>query len=173
MSNQRHSLRVARIYINIIIVKEKPKCGTLSGYRRHIKLKVPSCDECRAANAEKQRSYYKNNKEKIYKINRSWDARNKNKKREYSRNATARRKARKLNSKRELYTIREIIKIYGTDCYICKEPIDLLAPRKAPSKGWQLGLQIDHVIPLSKGGDDTLKNVRPAHTVCNIRKKDK
>jgi len=35
------------------------------------------------------------------------------------------------------------------------------------------GLQIDHVIPIVKGGPDTLNNVRPAHGLCNIKKKDK
>jgi 5-methylcytosine-specific restriction endonuclease McrA len=26
------------------------------------------------------------------------------------------------------------------------------------------------VIPLSKGGNDTIENVRPAHAICNLRK---
>jgi 5-methylcytosine-specific restriction endonuclease McrA len=31
-------------------------------------------------------------------------------------------------------------------------------------------LHIDHVYPLSKGGLDTLENVRPSHGKCNIVK---
>jgi len=33
-----------------------------------------------------------------------------------------------------------------------------------------MGLHIDHVMPLSKGGPDTLENVRPAHGSCNVKK---
>jgi len=31
-------------------------------------------------------------------------------------------------------------------------------------------LHIDHLVPLAKGGSDTLENVRPAHGICNLRK---
>jgi 5-methylcytosine-specific restriction endonuclease McrA len=44
------------------------------------------------------------------------------------------------------------------------------APRKVGQDGWEHGLHIDHVYPLSKGGLDTLENVRPAHGKCNIVK---
>ena len=60
--------------------------------------------------------------------------------------------------------------MYGSDCHICLNPIDLLAPRQPGIKGWEYGLHIDHVIPLSKGGPDTLGNVRPAHGSCNVKK---
>ena len=36
-----------------------------------------------------------------------------------------------------------------------------------------MGLTVDHVIPLSKGGSDELENLRPAHWICNNRKSDK
>jgi 5-methylcytosine-specific restriction endonuclease McrA len=35
------------------------------------------------------------------------------------------------------------------------------------------GLTLDHVIPLSKGGTDTMDNLRPAHWLCNIKKSNK
>ena len=31
------------------------ECGTLAGYKRHISAKEPTCDQCKAANAEYQR----------------------------------------------------------------------------------------------------------------------
>jgi 5-methylcytosine-specific restriction endonuclease McrA len=34
-------------------------------------------------------------------------------------------------------------------------------------------LHIDHVIPISKGGTDTLDNVRPSHAKCNLSKGNK
>ncbi len=31
---------------------------------------------------------------------------------------------------------------------------------------------IDHVIPLAKGGYDTIENVKAAHFICNSKKSD-
>jgi 5-methylcytosine-specific restriction endonuclease McrA len=64
----------------------------------------------------------------------------------------------------------EVIRLYGENCHICFEQIDMKAPRKAGVTGWERGLQLDHVIPLSKGGPDTLENVKPSHGICNLKK---
>jgi len=29
---------------------------------------------------------------------------------------------------------------------------------------------VDHIVPISKGGNDTIENVRPSHGLCNLRK---
>jgi 5-methylcytosine-specific restriction endonuclease McrA len=44
------------------------------------------------------------------------------------------------------------------------------ASRKVGSKNWEKSLHIDHLIPISKGGSDTLENVRPTHALCNLKK---
>jgi 5-methylcytosine-specific restriction endonuclease McrA len=62
----------------------------------------------------------------------------------------------------------KIVEIYGQNCHICLEPISLELPRTS-----KLGLTVDHVIPISKGGDDNIENLRPAHWICNIRKSNK
>jgi 5-methylcytosine-specific restriction endonuclease McrA len=80
------------------------------------------------------------------------------------------RRARANNVEHIPYTKEEVLKKYGTDCHICGSPIDLKAPRKAGKKGWEHGLHLDHLIPISKGGPDTIDNVRPAHGVCNLSK---
>jgi len=80
------------------------------------------------------------------------------------------RRAHKNNALTESYTIKQIISIYGNDCHICMEQIDLTAPRSTRYLGWELGLHLDHVIPLSKGGSDLIENVRPAHAQCNLVK---
>jgi 5-methylcytosine-specific restriction endonuclease McrA len=59
---------------------------------------------------------------------------------------------------------------WGSDCHLCKKPIDLQAPRATFQQGWESGLQLDHVIPISSGGPDTLENVKPSHGKCNIAK---
>jgi 5-methylcytosine-specific restriction endonuclease McrA len=59
----------------------------------------------------------------------------------------------------------EVVRIYGNDCAVCSEPIDLTLLRTS-----KMGLTVDHWIPLSKGGSDDMSNLRPAHWICNRRK---
>ena len=67
--------------------------------------------------------------------------------------------------KEEIIIFREEIELD-----ICNTEIDMNAPRRVGSPGWEKALQIDHVIPLSKGGNDTIENVKPSHGYCNITK---
>ncbi len=85
----------------------------------------------------------------------------------------AKRKAQKLNTQTHKYTEQDILNTYGNVCHICLKEIDLSLPRNSKGNNWQYGLHIDHVIPLSKGGTDTVDNVRPAHAICNMLKRDK
>ena len=131
---------------------------------------------------ERTAEYYQKNKDKIkdksikhYEANKEsalirqkiWAQNNKNKIREISR----RRKARKLNNYTEKYTEKQVIEKYGTDCYLCGHKIDMLATRLIGQPGWQNSLHIEHVIDIAKGGPDTLDNVKPAHALCNLKKK--
>lgn len=72
----------------------------------------------------------------------------------------------KLNPRR--ISPDQVVREYGDVCHICQEPIDMNLPRTN-----RLGLTVDHVIPLSKGGTDTMDNLRPAHWICNNRKSNK
>ena len=83
------------------------------------------------------------------------------------------RRARKKNVLVLSYTEKEVLKLYGFNCWICSEPINMKASRKVGSKNWEKGLHIDHLIPISKGGSDTLENVRPTHGLCNLKKGNK
>ncbi|MFR9919935.1 HNH endonuclease [Corynebacterium striatum] len=49
------------------------------------------------------------------------------------------------------------LETYGTVCHLC---------------GRDGATTADHVIPRSKGGDDSLANLRPAHASCNYRRRD-
>ena len=62
----------------------------------------------------------------------------------------------------------EVVRVYGNNCAICNEPIDLTLKRTSSR-----GLTVDHWIPLSKGGSDDMSNLRPAHWNCNRKKSDK
>lgn len=49
-----------------------------------------------------------------------------------------------------------LIAKYGSDCYLCKEPINTAKE-----------ITFDHWQPLSKGGSDSIENYRLAHSRCN------
>ena len=51
-------------------------------------------------------------------------------------------------------------------CHICGEAIDYTLPHLDPRS-----FVIDHVVPLIKGGTDTIDNVKAAHRDCNSTKR--
>jgi len=62
-------------------------------------------------------------------------------------------------------------RIYYRDkglCGICKEPIDLRLQYPNP-----MCLSIDHIIPVSLGGNNFQSNLQPSHLVCNTRRGNK
>ena len=146
-------------------MKPIAKCGTRSGYNRHLRLIEPVCDMCRDAQNSYDRKRFENNPD-YFRI--------KNKKNENKEKKKARwrkREAIRKNSFSIPYLESEVLEKYGTLCYICSEEINLSVSRRAGiGKGWRNGLHIDHVIPLSQGGPDSLENVRPSHAICNLKK---
>lgn len=142
--------------------KKEPPHGTRSGYdwHRRDKNELP-CEECREAEA----AYWR-----LMRIVRKDVIQANAKRRRFSVAGAMRenrRRARKFGVDSEWYSPQQVLEAYGTDCHICDGPIDLDAPRGTGKLGWEMGLQIDHVIPLSKGGPDVMDNVRPAHGYCN------
>jgi 5-methylcytosine-specific restriction endonuclease McrA len=138
------------------------KCGTLAGYRIHTrKNKELPCEACREA----MKDHWKNQRivrnDPINEKRRAWRARTP------GANRGRTKRARLFGGEEGLYSDTQVLEVYGTDCHICNLPIDLTAPRQCGKEGWEKGLQIDHLFPLSKGGSDTLDNVRPAHGYCN------
>jgi hypothetical protein len=115
---------------------------------------------------KRQREYYAANPEKWNKYYKDWD-------KSHPDAALARvhkRRARKLLNGTEPYTRKDMLDKYGAVCYICSNEIDLSISGKVGSLGWENGLHIEHVVPLSAGGPDTLENVRPSHGKCNLNK---
>ena len=175
------------------------KCGTTAGYKKHCVDKTEKCQPCKEAhrkylqeyyfknkkdllikrkisyakNAEENRSkrikYYEINSEKEKYYQRQYKKNNPHLKRESER----RRRAKRFENVFEMYKESLILDLYGFNCHICLNPIDLLAPRQPGLNGWENGLHIDHVVPLSKGGPDTIENVRPSHGSCNVKKHSK
>ena len=125
------------------------------------------------ANREKllayQKIYRKKNPDKFRAKQKKYWAKNPEKAAEFNR----KRRANKNSVEHVPYTVKEVIKKYGKNCHICGDLINLKANRKVGKKGWETGLHLDHLIPISKGGPDTIENIRPAHGACNIRKGSK
>jgi hypothetical protein len=112
------------------------------------------------------KDYRNNNKEAVAAYGREYRAENKKAIRANER----RRRARKIGNGFEVYTETQVFELYGTDCHICMEPVDLDAPRGAGIPGWERGLHMDHLIALVNGGPDNLDNIRPSHGLCNLKK---
>jgi 5-methylcytosine-specific restriction endonuclease McrA len=165
------------------------KCGTRSGYNKHLKLKEPTCEPCKEASRKWVADWSARHPERIKEINKKARAKyrsrpeiaelRRQKGREYLRTESGReastrsnhsRRARKLNNKTSYYTVKQVLDLYGATCHICNQPIDLTLPRKVGQPNWEMALHLDHVVPLARGGSDTIDNVRPSHGICNKKK---
>ena len=128
-----------------------------------------------------QKSWNEKNKERIKEYLKTYNIENKDRlrilKREYAKirpdinRAKNRRKRAKIRKNGfEKYTESQVIELYGTKCYLCLGEIDFMASRQAGVGSWEKALHIDHIVALSRGGSDTLDNVRPSHAQCNLKK---
>ena len=129
----------------------------IGDYDRCRKLNGTACAPCKAYIANYMREYARKNPEKT---------------REWNRGTNRRRDKRIQANGFEFYNTDDVLRKWGYDCHICNEPIDFKAPRQCGDPGWERGLHLDHVWPISKGGADVLENVKPAHAKCNVYKRD-
>ncbi|WP_219724414.1 HNH endonuclease [Glutamicibacter arilaitensis] len=60
----------------------------------------------------------------------------------------------------------QVVSAYGWLCHLCRKPID-------PAMKGKQGLSLDHVLPRSQGGQNTIENLRPSHLLCNSRRGDR
>lgn len=120
--------------------------------------------------ARRDAKYYQKYKERQNKKTRQWRKDNPEKYAELNRRKERVRRTRKFENGIEPYTESQVLEFYGTCCHLCGNEIDLNAPRQVGAEGWELGLHIDHLVPISKGGADSLDNVKPSHGKCNLDK---
>lgn len=107
------------------------------------------------------KAYRLANKKKIAKLKKEYQL----KYPEKQRNISRKYRALKRGSNYEPYTDNYVFERDGWICQICGRKINKRLNWPNP-----LSKSIDHIIPLSKGGNDSPINVQAAHLRCNLSK---
>jgi 5-methylcytosine-specific restriction endonuclease McrA len=76
-----------------------------------------------------------------------------------------RRRARIENATVEKFSAQDVYDRDGWTCGICHEPVEPALKYPAP-----LSVSLDHIVPVSLGGEHSRANTRCAHLVCNMRR---
>lgn len=139
-----------------------------SWYKENREKRVSQMKVYREENREelltKQKVYGKENRDKARARHRKrWENEPEYRAAIYA--AKTRRKRLLASAKQEPYTREAIFQRDDWICWLCEESID--PDLKFPDPQCAT---VDHVIPLSLGGDDTPSNVRSAHLSCNCSK---
>lgn len=120
---------------------------------RQSELNRKGTESYKAKAAAKARRMYAKHREKCNERSRSWR----------QRNPQAAKKYRRIRRQRlgsGTYTAaqwEQKVQAHGGNCYWCKEPATD-------------GLVVDHLIPLSRGGQNVIENVVPSCKPCNQSK---
>lgn len=112
-----------------------------------------------------QREWRKANKEKMDKYRNDWIE---NHPESYKASRSRRRYRRRVLTQEafvEDVNAKKLLESFDMKCGICGGEID--ESKKNPHP---LSLHIDHIVPLSKGGEHSYANCQPAHASCNIQK---
>lgn len=110
----------------------------------------------------KQKSYYKENKDKINNRQRLYNKTDSG--RQADRIASAKRRALKLSTEDGSITkqsLQELRELQNNKCYYCECELDFKGKNK---------VHLDHHIPLSKGGPHSISNVKYTCRKCNLSK---
>jgi 5-methylcytosine-specific restriction endonuclease McrA len=100
------------------------------------------------------------NREHCRETNRLWIKNNPEKARDNSRLQAHRRRCR-INGKVTIIEWQQILSRLGNKCLAC------YCAAEETKEGY---LTIDHIIPLSKGGQNSINNIQPLCKTCNLRK---
>jgi 5-methylcytosine-specific restriction endonuclease McrA len=74
-------------------------------------------------------------------------------------------KRRAIMARGEKINHTEVFDDHGWICHLCQQEIDPTASRDDAMR-----VTLDHIIPLSRGGEHVRSNVAPAHYRCNMFK---
>lgn len=107
------------------------------------------------------REYYERNREAKLEYQRQYRTDHPGQVRNLYRKAAHVRRARELEVFVEAVDPRVVYEMHGGMCGICKEFVAYE------------DFEVDHIIPIAKGGLHAYVNVQPAHLFCNRSKKDR
>ena len=132
-----------------------PSCKEKDRKRYHLRRKGTAY--LKDQNRRSVTKYREKNRKLLLEKRREWAKNNPEKERE----RVQRRRARKLNAYIEDIDYLEVWNRDKGICGICQLPAD--------PDNWHL----DHIIPLSKGGEHSYSNTQVSHPLCNIKKGNK
>lgn len=75
------------------------------------------------------------------------------------------RRARQRSARAERFLCQEIFERDRWQCGICRKPIDSTLGYPDPKS-----VSLDHIVPVSQGGEHTRANVRASHLSCNLKR---
>lgn len=112
----------------------------------------------RAKDARLRAKYTEADRERQRENWRRWRERNPDDAREMARRNTANHSARKRDAFVEDVRPGVVYERGNGTCGICGEPVK------------REQFDVDHIVPLSRGGEHSYANTQPAHRTCNLRK---
>lgn len=152
--------------------------GTNAGHRKHTRVHHDCvCFSCLMAHRKHWRDTRTAKSYLINKTRAEWKKRRKlglpNPSYRKPLDKITRRRANIYMNGSSPYTKEQVLAKWGTDCHVCLRAIDWNAPSATKYPGWESGGQLDHVVPIARGGRDDINNVKPIHVLCNLRKGSK
>jgi 5-methylcytosine-specific restriction endonuclease McrA len=115
-------------------------------------------DAQRARRADRARRWRDANPDRKRELGKRWRERNPALAREIGRRSQENRRARKLGQFIEAVDSLIVLELHDGACGICGGDVDPTA------------FDVDHIVPISVGGEHSYANTQPAHPVCNRRK---
>lgn len=138
---------------------EMRRAGTRRSYQRHRDKRIAEGKAYREANRQYFKDWYKRKRS-----DPEWMER------ELARIQVSNRRRRALrrSARSEPYTTLEIADRDGWRCQLCGKKV----PRKSAARSPR-SATVDHIVPISLGGDDVKANVQLAHFSCNVAKNNR
>jgi HNH endonuclease len=119
----------------------------------------------RDTNRERSRNWYYANRDRNLENTKQWTAANPERRKAIAREAASRRRVALKSGVVESFRHDEIFIRDNWICQLCQTPVDRTLTHPHP-----MSVSLDHIVPVSMGGDHTRSNVQTTHLRCNVRK---